>query len=62
MEHAQPIFVTYWWAKNIKEINTNTSYDHFRKTSQTPITYFQTTEQLRNDVTSKGLDFFLFQI
>jgi hypothetical protein len=58
MEHTRPIFVTYWWAKNKNEINTNTSYDHFQNKSQKPITYLQTTEQLGKDITSKGLDFF----
>lgn len=58
INNTRPIFVTYWWAKNKNDINMNTSYDHFRNTLQTPITYLQTTEQLQHDVTSKGLEFF----
>jgi len=56
--YRDPICVTYWWSKSKNEINKNTRYDHFQKKEIHPLTFYETTEQLKHDVTSKGLEFF----
>jgi hypothetical protein len=53
------VFVTYWWAKSKHDTNPNTTYDHLeKKDTNRALTYFDTTEQLRRDVESKGLVFY----
>lgn len=59
----RPIFVTYWWAKSKHTTNPNTQYNHTekKKTSRL-LTYQETTDQLRKDVESFGLDFYSTRI
>jgi hypothetical protein len=57
-----PLFVTYWWSKSKNDTNKNTTFDHFENKKKIPKTFLETTEQLKKDVTSKGLDFYYKRI